>query len=133
MTDEDRQPVILDTGAPSDPEYVREVADAFAEAVRVLNHLTRHHEALKYPSEADRLIRVLATAASRLPQLCGQIGAWLAVEQEAGRVRVPSSSSLHAVTAARMRLEAAAAVASELQEALDSAARVTCDLAAAED
>ena len=131
---EHRQPVILDIDGPRDPLYVLEVAEAFAEASRVLNHLTLSHEALEYPSEVDTLIRYLASAAASHPQLLGQIGGWLEQEQAAGRIRVAGSENYPAtaVAAARVRLDKAAAIAEELQEALDYAASVTCNLAAAE-
>ena len=136
MTDDDRQPVILDAGAPADHLYVQEVADAFAESVRVLNHQTLHHEAIMFPSEADGLIREIASGVSRLPQLFAQIGAWLDQEQAAGRIEVPcgefAGSSATAVSTARVRLDMASAIAAALHEALGDAASVTCDLAAAD-
>jgi len=126
----------LSTAAPPSPGRTLKLAEAFAEIVRVLNHATMHHEALQYPSEADRLIREISSAASRLPQLLGQVGAWLEREDAAERITVPSGdyqgNPLLAVATARLRLDAASAVAAQLQEALDSAASVTCNLGATE-
>ena len=127
----------LSTDAPPSPERTLKLAGMLAEIVRTLNHQTRHHEALEFPSEADRLIRELSSAASRLPQLLGQIGAWLDRERVAGRIEVPAGefagdARLAAVTAG-VRLEMASAIAAALQEALDDVARVTCNLAAPED
>jgi|GEM_PF-3496972 len=138
MTDDDAPySVALNIGAPPAPEYVLKVAEAIAEGVRVLNHVTRHHEALEYPAQADWLIRALSSATSRLPQLLSQVGEWLGEENAAWRVAVSSGEyqgePLTAVTAARLRLDAASVVAAQLAEALDSAASVTCDLVAAED
>lgn len=128
--------VAINIGGPRDPQYVLELAEAFAEIVRALNHITRDHEALLYPSEADRLIREVSSAASRLPQLLGQVGAWLEQERAAGRIEVPSGEfagdARLAVVTAGVRLEMASAIAAALQEALDDAARVTCGLAAPE-
>jgi hypothetical protein len=136
MTDDSRHPVILSTDGPADPHYLLEVVEAFAEAARVMNHLTLHHSALEYPSEADRLIREVSTAASRLPQLLSQAGGWLGREQAAGRITVPAgefwSNPAAAVSMARLRLEMASAIAAALQEALDDAASITCHLAVAE-
>jgi hypothetical protein len=136
MTADDRHPVILDTSAPPAPDYVLEVAEAFAECVRVMNHATRHHEALRYPSEADRLIREVSSGVIRLPQLLSQVRVWLEQEEAAGRIEVPSGeyqgNPLLAVTTARLRLEMAETVAGALQQALDDAASVTSGLAAAE-
>ena len=131
--------VTLNASGPADPEHLLEVMEAFAECVRVANHLARHHEALEYPSEADMLIGYLATAASRLPQLLGQVSGWYEQEQAAGRIRVPPGGGWRsgwgepdaAVAAARRKLEAARMVAEELHEALDAARSVTCNLAPA--
>ncbi len=124
----------LSTDTAPSPERTIKLAEMIAEAVRVLNHQTRHHEALRYPSEADRLIRELSSAAGRLPQLLGQVGAWLKREDADGRIEVPygeyQGNPLLAVAMARLRLDAASAAATALQEALDSAASVTCDLGA---
>ena len=123
----------LNTDGPSDPKYTIEVANALALSVRVLNHLTRHHEALEFPADADLLIRELAVGASRLPQLLSQVGAWLDREQAAGRIEVPSGeyagNPRTAVVTAGVRLEMASAIAAALQEALEDVARVTSGLA----
>jgi hypothetical protein len=132
----DRHPVILSTDAPPDPDYTHEVAEAFAECVRVLNHQTRHHEALEYPSEADRLVRELSSAVGRLPQLLDQVAAWLEQEAASGRIEVPSGEWEGvpgvAVVAVRLRADYARGMAEGLHEALDSMAKVTWQLAAAE-
>jgi hypothetical protein len=132
----DRHPVILNIDAPRSPDYLLEVAEAFAEAPRVMNHQTRHHEALEYPSEADRLVRELSSAAGRLPQLLDQVAAWLEQEAAAGRIEVPSGEWAGvpgvAVVAVRLRADYARGLAEGLQEALDSLASVTCQMAAAE-
>ena len=124
--------ITITTSAPADPATVTEYGDALPELVRALNHIPRHHEASDYPSDADRLIRNVAQAVGRLPQLLGQVDAWLAQEGAAGRITIPHSghdgAPLAAVAAARVRLGAAGAAAIALQEALDSAASVTCDL-----
>ena len=88
MTDDDRHPVILDTGAPPSPDYALEVAEAIAEGVRVLNHQTRHHEALEDPYDGDRLIRRLDSAVHRLPQLLDQIASWYEREAAEGKLEV---------------------------------------------
>lgn len=126
----------LDTDGPCDPRYVLEVAAAFAESVRVLDHLTRHHEALDFPCEADQLIQELSSGTARLPQLFRQIGGWLEQEHAAGRIRVPEGDFAGrpgaAVTVARLRLDGSVPPAENLQGALDAVASVTCDLASAE-
>jgi len=126
----------LSTGAPPSPERTLKLAETFAESVRVLNHTTMHHEALGEPSEADRLIREVSSAVSRLPQLLGQVSAWLEREDAAEGIAVPSGeyqgNPLLAVATARLRLDRAQEIAHDLAEALDFAASVTSGLAAAE-
>lgn len=129
--------VTLDIDGPRNPEYTLAVAEAVAEGVRVLNHLTRSHDSIACPSEADRFIREIATTAARLPQLLGQVAAWLACEDEAGRIEIPSGENagnpLLATVTACGHLEAAGAAASVLRKALDSAASVTSTMGDVED
>ena len=125
------------TDAPADPATVTEYGDALPELVRALNHITRHHEAMDYPPDADRLIRNVSRAASMLPQLLEQVSGWLEAEQAAGRIEMAFGSLFpdpaHAADAARMDLEQAQAHARMLQQALDAAAAVTCDMSGVED
>lgn len=127
----------LSTDAAPSPERTIHLAETLPAVVRALNHATLHHEALKYPADADRLIREIAAAASRLPQLFGQAAAWLEQEERSGRVEVPSGWHMGdpeaAVTDARSYLREAERAASRLAEKLDAAARVTGTLAARED
>ena len=129
-------PLTIDPDAPADPVYVLELAEALAEIVRALNHLTRHHEALHYPSEADGLVQHLAAAAGRLPQLLSQLSAWLNEEYAEGRIRMTGGEfpqAVLAVMAAEARLGKAAEHAEALRQALESAASVTSCMAAAGD
>ena len=127
----------LDPDTAPSPDRTIQLAEVIAEAVRVLNHQTRHHEALRYPSDADRLLRELATTAARLPQLLGQVTAWLAKEDDADRIEMASGSRYPsaglAADVVRLKLEVAAADARRLQVSLDAAASVTSDMAARED
>jgi hypothetical protein len=120
------------TDGPADPQYVLELANGLAEVVRSLNHQTRHHQALHYPSEADKLIREISLAVSRLPQLLEQVSGWLEAEQATGRIGVADGSGYFTaapvVMAARGWLERAQAQARILQQALDAAASMTTDL-----
>lgn len=124
----------LSTDTAPSPERTLQLAETFAELVRVMNHQTMHHEALRYPAEADRLIREIATAAGRLPQLLEQVTRWLQQEQEAGRIEMAGGKYPNAAVGtdvARLHLEQAAADAGRLQKSLDAATSVTCDMAAA--
>lgn len=123
----------LSTDAPASPARTRQLAEAFAEIARVLNHTTMHREALEVPSDADGVLRDAASAAARLPQLCSQVARWVAAEDAAGRIGVPSgewAGRPHtAVTALQVRLDAARASAASLCADLEYAAQVTSDLA----
>ena len=130
--------ITLDIDAPRDPAYTRAVAEAAAEAIRVLNHATfgAGNGALRHPSDIDAVLRSLAALAFRLPQLRSQLAAWLEAEQAAGRIQVTGGEyegkPALAVAEARSWLAAAAVHAAELAEALDAAAGIACHMGAGE-
>ena len=128
--------VTLNIDGPREPGYVLEVAEAAAEAFRVLNHLTRSHDSLQYLSEVDALLRSLESAALRQQQLLAQIDDWLVAEQAAGRIRVADGEyrgdPAGAIAKIRARLDRAKFAAEMLRAALDGAAHVTKDLGATE-
>lgn len=80
--------ITLDTGAPPDPAYLRQVAEALAECARVLAHLTAHREAIAAPGDADGLLRDISAACARLPQVVRQVREHLAREAAADRLEV---------------------------------------------
>ena len=104
-----------------------ELAEAFAEIPRALNHLTRHHEALEHPAEGDQLAGFLESAAYRERQLAPQIATWYVLEAAAGRLEVTGGEwkglpdVAVAVLTARANLVKAAA--EELAKAWKSMAR----------
>ena len=119
----------LKTDGPHSPEYTAEVADAAAEAIRVLNHATGGTEALTYPNDVDRLISVLETLASRLPQLFDQI--------QANLVRITSAPGLYddrghdpatTVAGVSMGLGAARGAAAMLHDVLNAAHQASSHL-----
>lgn len=124
----------LSTGAPASPERTLQLAGTLAEIARVINHQTMHHEALEFPSEADRVLREYVTAVERIPQFLSQLARWVAVEDGAGRIAVPSGEWADrphgAVTALQARLDVARTRAATLCADLKYAAHVTCALAA---
>lgn len=126
--------VVLNIDGPREPGYVLEVAEAVAQAVRVLNHLTRSHDSLRHPHEADALLRYLESAAAGHQQLLGQIAGWWEEEQHAGRIRVAdgrfTGDPVAAVAEIRARLRAAGWAAETLRAALGGATSVTHDLGA---
>jgi hypothetical protein len=62
------------------------LARAAAEAVRSLNHATLGGDGLAQPADACEVLGELSLTASRIPQLLGQIGRWLAAALAAGRL-----------------------------------------------
>lgn len=126
----------LSADAAPSPEHTVQLAETFAEIVRTLNHQTRHHEALRYPHEADRVLREVSCAVSRLDQLLAQSGGWLEAERAAGRIEVTGGPYAGkpgtAVIAARVSLDEARAQLTEAVTALEAAASVTSCMAARE-
>lgn len=126
----------LSTDTAPYPERTLRLAGTFAELARVLNHTTRHHEALRYPHEADRLIREVSMMAGRLPQLLQQVSAWLNTEYEEGRIRLDSGAdpeAAYAVLSVSSRLESASEYATLLRQMLERAASVTSTMGGVEE
>ena len=123
----------ISTSGPRDPHYVLEVAEAFAQCARVLNHLTLSHEALEFPGEAHDLLGYLAAAASCLPQLLDQVGDWYAAEAAAGRLRTDDGTDPYArFTDLVASLDWPKVTAAQLQSDLNTVTAITVHLAAAE-
>jgi len=126
--------VVLNPDAAVDHLYVLEVAEALAEAVRVLNHQTLHG-ALESPEDAGVVLSALATMAHRLPQLLDQVGHWLDAEAQAGHLEVTSGKFAGrpgaVANAVRILLDAAAGRFREAETALEAAHQVTAALAPA--
>jgi hypothetical protein len=126
--------VVLNPGAPPDHLYVLEVAEALAEAVRVLNHQTLHG-ALESPEDADVVVSALATMAHRLPQLLDQVGRWLEAEEAAGRLEVTDGKFAGkpgaAVDVVRTYLDGTAGRFRDAERLLESAHQVTGAMAPA--
>ena len=62
------------------------LARTAAEAVRSLNHATLGGDGLRQPADAYAVLGELSLTASRIPQLLGQVGRWLASALAAGRL-----------------------------------------------
>ncbi|MGR6921156.1 hypothetical protein ACU635_43530 [[Actinomadura] parvosata] len=70
-------------------DYTREVAQAVAEGMRVLNYATRDGEdGLEFPADVASVAGEICTAAERLDQLTRQLGDYLAKQQSDGKLRV---------------------------------------------
>jgi hypothetical protein len=129
--------ITLNTDGPREPGYVLELAEGLAETVRTLNHLTRDHEALQYPSEAGRLLREVTSAVYRLDQLLAQAGGWLDAERGEGLITVTGGpyegKPGTAVVAVKISLDEARECLAQAVTALEAAASVTSTLAARRD
>jgi len=68
------------------PDGTLALARAAAEAIRSLNHATLGGDGLGQPADAYAVLGELSLAASRLPQLLGQVGTWLAAALAGGRL-----------------------------------------------
>jgi hypothetical protein len=98
------------------------LARAAAEAIRGLNHATRHDAGLGQPAVAYDILGALFLAASRLPQLLGQITGYLDRALAAGRLGHDlGEDPAHAVNAAGIFLGDARGSADALAGDLDAA------------
>ena len=68
------------------PDDTLALARTAAEAIRSLNHATLGGEGPGQPADAYAVLGELSLAASRFPQLLGQVGRWLAAALAAGRL-----------------------------------------------
>lgn len=116
-------PIELRTDGPHNPDYTREVGNALAEAVRVLNYATLGDApGLEYPGDAYTLLGALYTATERLPQLLDQTGRFLRARAATGTLGDDRGGVPAALTAsAAASLSAAASYASDLTRVLHDA------------
>jgi hypothetical protein len=103
------------------------LARTAAEAIRGLNHATRHQDGLDQPAAAYDILGALSLAASRLPQLLGQITGWLDQALAAGRLGHDlGEDPAHAIGAAAVFLDDARGSAAALAGDLDAAQQQLC-------
>ena len=94
--------ITLNIDGPHSGDYSREVAEAVAEGIRVLNHAsTGPASGLDYASDVDSILCNLQSAAYRLPQLLHQLGLASVAVRGGSAVRRPgprrrASASRHA-------------------------------------
>ncbi|HUK71981.1 MAG TPA: hypothetical protein VLW50_24975 [Streptosporangiaceae bacterium] len=114
----------------ADRPQPRDLADRAAESIRALNHLTP--DALEYPGDLYDVIARLKVMAQRLPQLFGQLSAWLELEYAAGRIAHDSGQAPERyVKGVTDSLTLAAMGGSALADALDTAHNACSGLKAA--
>jgi hypothetical protein len=117
--DDFRQATGLDKTAGDDTIAL---ARAAAEAIRGLNHATRHDAGLGQPAVAYDILGALTLAASRLPQLLTQITVYLDRALAAGRLGHDlGEDPAHTVNAAGIFLSDARGSAGALAGDLDAA------------
>jgi len=98
------------------------LARTAAEAIRRLNHVTRHQPALGQPATAYDILGALSLGASRLPQLIGQIAGHLGQALAAGRLGHDlGEDPAHAIDVAAVFLNDARGSAAALAGDLDAA------------
>jgi hypothetical protein len=111
------------------PRETLALARAAAGAVRSLNHATLGGDGLAQPADAYEVLGELALAASRLPQLLGQVGTWLAAALAAGRLGCDDGTDPAAAVAGAWLFisdarSSAAALARDLEHAQQQLAAV---------
>jgi hypothetical protein len=98
------------------------LARTAAEAIRGLNHATRHQAGLGQPAVAYDILGALSVAASRLPQLLTQIAGYLDRTLAAGQLGHDLGEDPgHAIDAAGIFLDDARGSAAALAGDLDAA------------
>jgi hypothetical protein len=117
--DDFRQVIDLDQLTGGDTAALARTA---AEAIRGLNHATRHDTGLGQPAVAYDILGALSLAASRLPQLLTQITSYLDRALAAGRLGHDlGQDPAHAIAAAVIFLSGARGSATALASDLDAA------------
>ncbi len=110
---------------PHSDDYTTDLAGAYAETVRTLNHATMTRSGLTWPSTAYTVVGNLAAGTAGLRQLLDQIGAFLDREDAAGRLgddrRRPTGDPAATVAAAHVHLTAARLASAALSVALGEA------------
>lgn len=104
------------------PGQTLALARTAAEAIRSLNHATLGADGLGQPADAYAVLGELSLAASRLPQLLGQVGRWLAAALAAGRLGCDNGTDpAAAISGAWLFIGGARASAAALSENLSQA------------
>jgi hypothetical protein len=103
-----------------------EHAQAAAEAIRAINHVTLHDTALPYPSDAYRLLGALITLTERLPQALQQTAQRITRWADAGELGIDPGTAYaadpdRAAVEAVAGLLAAASAAGQLRDTLSQA------------
>jgi len=116
---------------PAEPGVLH-LSEQTAEAIRQLNHRTRHLDAFTDAAELSWLLADLAATARRLPQLLDQLRTWLHHERDNDRLRADTDThSADLVALADAELTGAGHRAQQLAAALEAAHQHAAHLATA--
>ncbi|WP_188187975.1 hypothetical protein [Nonomuraea sp. SYSU D8015] len=118
----------LDPDGPHDDDSIRHAAQAFAEAVRVLNHATRNPDALKHPATVHDVLGSLRDGMQRADQMFGQLSNRLTQMAYTGRLRHTHEDPSRAVNEALRQIELLRTDAAVMGERLDRAFNATSGL-----
>ena len=109
-------------GDPVPPPGPAALARTAAEALRSLNHATLGGAGLGQPADACEVLGELSLTASRIPQLLGQVGRWLAAALAAGQLGCDDGTDpAAAISGAWLFISDARASAAALARDLDHA------------
>ena len=132
MADTDKPTFPLD--GPHSPQSVLQAAELIAEGMRYLNRATAPGAGgLETPGDVYSLLGALGDVPGRLPQLLGQIAAWLQNQPAAGKIGVDRGSVIEAVAEACMGLGDATTGAGQTRAGLDRAHQATAIMSGKEE
>ncbi|MEU6718620.1 hypothetical protein ABZ897_44760 [Nonomuraea sp. NPDC046802] len=120
--------VLLSPDGPHNDDYTCQVAAAFSEAVRVLNHATLSHAGVTCPSTVHDLLGAIGHGTAGLDQLLRQLSQVLRRMLASTQLGDDHGDPLERVDNALSDLTAARAAARILAARLDSAFNATADL-----
>lgn len=122
----------LNPDGPHSDDYTRHAAQAMAEAVRVLNHATRHPDGVTAPNTVHDVLSNMQDAVTRLDQLIEQLYKRLNGMYAAGRLNDDSGYPVRQLQAALKALVAAREPGRLLAMQLDQAHQATSGMYANE-
>lgn len=109
----------LNPDGPHSPDRTAEVAALFDACSRFLVYATMRNAGLQYPADVYRLLGEMYSATSRIPQMCGQITAFLSAQKDSGTLYEASGAEVsERVATAAYHLGLAHGAAEDLTRAL---------------
>jgi hypothetical protein len=124
----------LNPDGPHSRRHTAEAAALFDACSRFLVYATMGGVGLGYPSDAYRLLGEMYSAIGRLPQMCGQITAFLAAQKDSGHLYEANGAEVsERVAAAAYHLGRAQGAASDLTRELQDTQAAISGLGVRED